>query len=181
MRAVIVEDLAAGPARTAVAHGPEVRRLAEPPEAARGHADLVQPDVGGLVVILVNGDPESRGIELEGSGEQLPGEADGVSLEVVAKGEVTQHLEERVMPRRVADVFKIVVLATGSHAALTGRGALVVSLVLAQKHVLELDHAGIGEQERRIVGGHERARGHDRMAMLGKEFQEGAAYFRARE
>jgi hypothetical protein len=39
-------------------------------------------------------------------------------LEVVAEAEVAEHLEEGVVPGRVADVLEIVVLAAGPHAAL---------------------------------------------------------------
>jgi hypothetical protein len=56
-------------------------------------------------------------------GQQLPGVVDGVALEVVAEAEVTQHLEEGVVARGVADVFQVVVLAAGAHAALHGGGA----------------------------------------------------------
>ena len=57
------------------------------------------------------------------------------------------------MPRGVADVFQIVVLAARAHAALRARRAHIGTLVLAEKHVLELHHARVGEQQRRIVAG----------------------------
>ena len=50
--------------------------------------------------------------------EEVPGEVDRVALEVVAEGEVAEHLEERVVARGVADVLQVVVLAAGAHAAL---------------------------------------------------------------
>jgi hypothetical protein len=62
------------------------------------------------------------------------------------------------VPGRVADVLEVVVLAAGAHAALRGGRARVVALLLAEEHVLELHHAGVGEQQRRIVAGHQRAR-----------------------
>ena len=46
---------------------------------------------------------------------------DRLALEVVAEAEIAQHLEERVMARRVADVLEIVVLAARAHAALRAR------------------------------------------------------------
>ena len=49
---------------------------------------------------------------------QLPGVGDGVFLEVVAEAEVAQHLEEGVMAVGEADVFEVVVLASGAHAFL---------------------------------------------------------------
>ncbi len=52
------------------------------------------------------------------AGDQLPGEGDGVALEVVAKAEVAQHLKERVVAAGEANVFKVVVLAAGADAFL---------------------------------------------------------------
>ena len=81
-------------------------------------------------------------------------------LEVVAEAEVAEHLEERVMPRRVAHVLEVVVLAARAHAALRARGAHVVALCPAEENILELHHAGVGEEQRRVVARHERARRH---------------------
>ena len=81
---------------------------------------------------------------------------DRLALEVVAEGEVAEHLEEGVVARGVADVLEVVVLAARAHAALRAGRAHVGALLLAEEHVLELHHAGVGEQQRRIVAGHER-------------------------
>jgi len=43
---------------------------------------------------------------------------DRVALEIIAEREVPQHLEERVVPGGVADVFEVIVLAAGAQAAL---------------------------------------------------------------
>src|SRR5439155_12377256 len=74
--------------------------------------------------------------------------------------EVAEHLEERVMAQRRADVVEVVVLAAHAHALLRRGRALVVALLPAEKHVLELIHPGVGEEERRIVRRHERRAGH---------------------
>ena len=55
--------------------------------------------------------------------DQFPGERDGVALEVVAEGEIAQHLEKRVVPPGIADVFEIVVLSARPHAFLRRRSA----------------------------------------------------------
>ena len=62
------------------------------------------------------------------------------------------------MPGRVADLLEIVVLAAGAHALLRRRRApLSLRRVFhAEEDLLELHHAGVREQQRRIVGGHER-------------------------
>ena len=76
------------------------------------------------------------------------------------------------MPRGVADIVEIVVLAAGAHAFLRGGGAHVGALLDAGEDVLELHHAGIGEHQGRVVARHQRRRRHDVVAVVGKEFQE---------
>ena len=136
------------------------------------------PEVEGLVVGLVDRDHEAGRVDLQCAGDEVPGEANRILLEVVAEGEVAQHLEEGVMPRGVADVLEIVVFATGAHAALAGDRAHVVALVPTQETVLELHHAGIGEQQRRIIARDE-AGGRDHgMATFTEKFEEGATDIR---
>ena len=178
VRAVVVEDLAAGAAGTGVAHRPEVGLLAEAGQPVRWDTDLLDPDVGGLVIVLVDGDPEAVRIELQRAGDEIPSEADRIALEVVTEGEIAEHLEERVMPGRVADVLEVVVLAAGPHAALRTRRADVVALFLAEEQILELHHAGIGEQQRRVVARHQRTGGDLRMPARGEEIEEGPTHLR---
>ncbi len=104
---------------------------------------------------MVDGDPKSLGGDAqEGwAGDELPGVGDGIALEVIAEGEIPQHLEEGVMPLGVADLLEIVVLSPGPNTLLTGSGPEVVTLFLAQEDALELDHARVGKQQRGVVGG----------------------------
>ena len=53
-------------------------------------------------------------------------------LEVIAEGEIAQHLEEGVVPGGVADIVEIVVLAAGAHAFLRRGGAAVGALLGAR-------------------------------------------------
>jgi len=64
-------------------------------------------------------------------------------------------------------------LAAGANAALAGRGAGEIELFAAQKHVLELHHPGVGEQQGGIVARYQRAGRPNRVAVLAKEFQKG--------
>src|SRR5690606_26159492 len=105
-----------------------------------------------LVIVIEYGDPQLLRRQLQLPGQELPGKANGVVLEIVAETEVAQHLEESMVTRRVADVFQVVVLATGADAALRSGGANIGAHFIAQEQVLELDHTGVGEQQGRIVG-----------------------------
>ena len=85
-------------------------------------------------------------------------------LEIVAEGKIAEHLEESVMAARVADVVEIVVLAAGADALLRSSRARVVALFEAGENVLELVHAGVGEQQRGVVGRHQRRAANDAVA-----------------
>src|SRR5439155_7739263 len=56
-----------------------------------------------LLVALEDRDPDIVGVEAEDVQRRLPGKLDGALLEVVADGEVAEHLEEREVPRGRAD------------------------------------------------------------------------------
>jgi hypothetical protein len=86
---------------------------------------------------------------------------DRLFLEIVAKGKIPQHLKEGVVPRRVADIVEVIVLAAGAHAFLRGRSPRRIARFKAGEHVLELHHAGIGEHQRGVVARHKRRRWQD--------------------
>ena len=60
--------------------------------------------------------------------------------------------DDGVLADGVTDVFEVVVFAAGTHATLTGGGPLVRTTLQAQKDILELHHAGVDEQQRRVKG-----------------------------
>ncbi len=178
-RAVIVEHFRARTARAGVAHGPEVIRcvaralvVADTDDPFFRHADFVFPNAERFVVFLIDRDRELFRRQSIDFGQQFPAIVDRVALEIVAEREVAEHFEERVMAGCVADVFEVVVLAAGAHAALRGRGARIRTALRSEEYVLELDHAGVREQQRGIVAGHKARRADDRMALRFKELEE---------
>ena len=78
-RAAVDVDLAARPARTGVAHLPEVVLVAEALDALHRHADRVVPDRLGLVVAVVDGDPHPVAVEPEHLGDELPAPRDDLA------------------------------------------------------------------------------------------------------
>src|SRR5262249_49796891 len=131
--------------------------------------EMPLPQTSRLVVVGEDGGPEPLGLESITRllvGDELPGEANGFVFEVVAEGEVPEHLEEGVMAPGVADVVEIVVLAARADTLLRARRPLVVSLLPSGEDVLELVHPGVGEEQRRVFGGNERGRGHTAVAPL---------------
>src|SRR5262249_50192460 len=112
--------------------------------------------------------------------EELPRVRDRLFLEVVAERKIAEHLEERVVAGRDADVLEVVVLAGDADALLARRRARVRALVLAGEDILELDHHRVREHERRIVLGNERRRRADLVALALEEVEERRAYVRCR-
>src|SRR4029453_5077742 len=168
--AVIVVDFRARTAGPGVAHPPEIVLLAVAKDPRGVHAGLALPELLGLGVrrealaAAEDGQPETLDREPIADRDEVPGVADRLLLEVVAEGEVTQHLEERVVARRAPDLLEVVVLARHAQALLGCRRAGVVALLASGEVVLELVHARVGEEERGVGRGGERAAAHDAVA-----------------
>ena len=141
------------------------------------HADLLVPDLLGLVVALVDGDPEPVAVEAPATarrigGDEVPAPRDDLALEVVAEAEVAEHLEEHEVTLGAPDVVEIVVLAAGAGALLRADGARVRRHLVADEVGLERHHAGDREHHRRVVRDQARRR-HDDVVLLGEVVEEG--------
>ena len=99
--------------------------------------------------------------QLVDTGQEFPREMNGIVLEIIAETEITQHFKEGVMTRGITDILKIIMLAARAHAALRSGGALVIALLMTKKEVLELHHASVRKEQRRIVARHQRTGGND--------------------
>src|SRR5262249_54443676 len=168
VRPVVVEDFRARTAGPEIAHLPEIVGAGDADDLAVGQPGDLLPLSDGDVVIDVDGDYQAVGWQDEFLGDQIPGELDGAILEIIAKGEVAEHLEEGVVARGVAHVVEVVVFAAGAHAFLRGCGAHIGTLLETGEDVLELHHAGIGEHQGRVVDRHERRRRHDLVVVPGE-------------
>ena len=173
--APVVVDLGAG-AAGAGAVLPEVVLLAELKDPLGGDADLLVPDAEGLVVggggfvAGEHGGVEPVGLQAYplGGGQELPGPVDGVPLEVVAEGEVAQHLKVGAVAGGVADVLDI----AGADALLAGGHPVAGRLLLPGEPGLHGRHAAVDEQQGGVVLGDEGEAGQAQMPLCLKEFQE---------
>ena len=154
---LVPEDLRARAAGADVAHLPVVV-LVEALNAVGRNTHLVLPDVGGLVVGEVDGDPETIGGQPDDLGDELPRPGARVFLEVVAEREVAHHLEEGQMPLRASDLVEVVVLAAGTNTLLHRDGARERRRLLSGEVGLERHHPGHGEEQRRVVRDQRRRR-----------------------
>ena len=173
--AVIVKNFRAGPAGSGVGHHPEVVGsvllalvVADADHALGRQANLLGPDVVGFAVVNVDRGQQFVCRQAVNLGQEFPAPLERVALEIVTKTPVAQHLEEGVMACRVAHVFQVVVLATRAQAGLDRGRTHVGALVGAQKNVLELHHARVGEHQGRVIAGHQRTGG-DHGVSLGLE------------
>ena len=148
LRAAVIVHLGAG-AAGAGAVLPEVVLLAEAEDAVLGKTDLVVPDVEGLVVVLVDRGVQTIGLQAHHLGQKLPGPMQRIVLEVVAEGEVAQHLEVSAVAGGLAHIVDI----AGADALLAGTDAVTGRLLLALEPGLHGSHTGIDEQNGLIALG----------------------------
>src|SRR5690606_16720347 len=79
--------------------------------------------------------------------DEVPCINDSFFLEIVAKADITQHFEERVMPRRGAHTLEIIVFPADSNALLARGSPRVRTGFLAREDIFELNHARVGEHD----------------------------------
>ena len=159
-------DLGAGTAGASGASGPEVVVLAQAGDVVLGNAQRT-PHVVGLVVLGKDGKVQAVERQLELLGDELKGPGAGLLLGDAAKGEVAEHLEEGQVTAVLADAIDVV----GADALLAGDSADLLHGLLALVVLLKLVHAGVGKQQRRIVGDEGRRRIELKTALL-KEVEE---------
>ena len=151
-RSAVDVDLAARSAGTGDAHVPVVVQQPAPLDPLLRQPGDAGPQGGRLVVGVQHGDPDRVRVEAEaavvdGPGDQFPGEADGLGLEVVTEGEVAHHLEEGAVPGGAADLLDV----EGPHALLHAGGPVERWRLRPGEVRLERHHAGVDEQQGRVV------------------------------
>ena len=100
--------------------------------------------------------------------QKLPGPGNGVLLEVVAEGEVAQHLKIGAVAGGLADVLNI----AGTDALLTGAYPVAGGLLLPGEPGLHGGHAAVDEQQGGGVLGDQGEAGQAEMSLALKKRQE---------
>ena len=171
-------DFGAGAAGTLLAHLPEVVFLAAGEDVAFLHPFL--PVAVGLLVHLQPfggiapeyGDVEVLLVDFQDFSQVFPRIGDGLLLEIVPEGPVAQHLKHGVVVGVVPHLLQVVVLARYAQAFLGVRHPGMGCGRIAEKNVLELVHAGVGEHQRGVVFDHHRGGRHDVVLFRLEELQE---------
>ena len=121
-----------------------------------GQAGNLLPKIEGLVVGVIDGRGQPVGAQPPFLRKQVPRKLDRAILEIIAEREIAEHFEEGVVPRGIADIVEIVVLATGTNAFLRAGRLAVRPRFKAGEDVLERHHARIHEHQSRVVVRNER-------------------------
>ena len=109
--------------------------------------------------------------------QKFPGPCYGFFLEIVPEAPVAEHFKHGVVVRIMPHFFEVIMFPADSQTFLTVSNSLVFRCAVAEKPVLELVHAGIGEHQCRIVF-HDHGCRRDNCVPLGCEkVQESLSYF----
>src|SRR3546814_10859957 len=140
MIAVIVEDFRARAARAILSHRPEIILGRDADDAVFGKTRYLLPEIERLVVGVIDGRGQLFGRQTPFLGQQRPRMGDRLILEIITEREIAHHLEESVVPRGIADIVEIVVLAARAHAFLRrGRSRIGARLEpSSEEHTSEL-------------------------------------------
>ena len=147
---LVDDDLRAGTAGTGLPHGPEIVFLSQPDDPVLWNADL-SPEMEGLIVFEIDGDPHLLLGQSPLTDEKVPPHLNGTLFEIIAEGEIAEHLKKGMVPCRYSDIFEIVMFPAGTNAFLGGGGPDVVTGLFGEKDPFELNHPGIGEEQGGIV------------------------------
>ena len=168
LRREIDVQFAARPARTRVAHHPEVVFFVAVDDVhggiKPGCTEVRRPSIpclliertGVAVARCIDRGVKSRGGEMPALHEQFPRPVDGFFFEIIPEAPVAEHLEKRVVIRVEPHIFEVIVLAAGADALLRvgrprvgrrcrARPAGNVGFGPTEKDRHKLIHAGVGE------------------------------------
>ena len=152
---------------------PEVVLLAEAENTLGGDAHFLVPDLKGFVVVFVDRGVQPVLVQTHYLGQKFPAPGNGLVLEVIAEGEIAQHLEIGAVTGGLADILDI----AGTDALLAGADPVTGRLHLALEVGLHGRHAGVDQQQRRIVLGDQRKAGQAQVTLALKERKEHLAQF----
>src|SRR5713101_7578893 len=109
--AAVDVDLRAWPARSSLAHFPEVVFITKPQDVVAVDVGLFAPPLISLVIGGVHRGPQFVFGQTPHGGEQLPSPRDRLFLVIVAERPIAEHLKEGVVIGVSSHLFEIIMLA----------------------------------------------------------------------
>ena len=172
LNTAVIEELGtrAGRARAVL---PEIIFLTEPRDTFFGESDHVVPDIVSFVIFSEDCNMDEFRLHLQMLRHKLPGPGDGIMLEIIAKAEITQHLEIRAVASRETDLLYI----GCANTLLASRDAKGRRYFSTGKIRFERRHARIDQQDRRIIVRNQGETRHAKMPLRFEETQVSLAYF----
>ena len=166
--AAVIVDLRAGTARTRAVL-PEVILLAKAENAFGRDADLIMPDVPGLVVVHINRRIQSVRIKADPfrRGQEFPAPGNRFVLEIIAERKVAQHFKIGAVARGMAHVVDV----ARADALLAGADTPARRLLLPLEPGLHRRHAGVDQQNGFVVLRNQRETRQTKMILCLKEAQ----------
>ena len=172
--ATVIVDLRTG-AAGASAVLPEVILLTQAGHALFRNADHLGPDIPSFIVVLIDSGVHTLRLQAYPfrRSQELPGPLQRLFLEVIAKGEVAQHLEIGAVTSSLTDVLDI----AGTDTLLAGADSSAGRLHLTLEVGLHGGHARVDQQKAGIILRNQRKAGQTQMVLAFKEGQEHLAQF----
>ena len=94
------------------------------------------------------------------------------SFEIIAKREIAEHLEKSMVPRRIANIFKVIMLAARPQRFLRRGRAGNGTFFHTGKDVFELHHPRIGKKQTGVIAWHQRTGRYNFMPIFGEIIEE---------
>ena len=133
------------------------------------------PKIKRLIIGVINRGRQPIWIKPPFFGEQRPRVNNRLLLKIIAKRKIAKHFKESMMPRSVANIIKIIMLAACAHTFLARRSGHIWPFFKAREHIFEGNHPSIDKHQSRIILRHERRRSDTSVARVFKIIEEGSA------
>ncbi len=96
--APIKNNFATGAARASLSHAPEIILLTQANYALGRYAYFISPDLGSLVIVLIDRSDKLLGGQFDYLGQKLPGQANSLIFKIITERKITQHFEKSMVP-----------------------------------------------------------------------------------
>ena len=142
---MIIKNLTARTAWACLTHRPKIIFLAKACKPRRVNTYIFQPDVCRLIILFVNGAPQSLRWNSQNFGNKLPSIVNRIVLEIVSETKITHHFKKRVVPSCIAHVLQIIMFTPSANAPLGSHCSEIFTTLLTKENILKLHHAGISK------------------------------------